>query len=193
MTTKFSAYFCVMIILCIAVVGSAQTDDKKSDKNIGQVSVKDDEFTGKRKVTLKKLSLAENLTLSLETEADLKSLSGNQSSTGRARAEENFRNSLADATVTFIVAHPGAPLFLGDRNRFDFMIDGARVEGNFAGSLADFPSTNGKEEVISVVNLDTLAKVVRGRDVKMKLGDQIYTIDSSAKDKIKEFLKAVGR
>jgi hypothetical protein len=171
------------------------SDDKKTDKIVsGKLSVKDDEFTGKRTVALDDLALAEDLTVSLKTEVDLKTVTGSQTRAGQPRPDDMFRRSIADTVVTFVVSHSeNRHLFMNENNRVDFMVDGERVAGNFAKSSIYSSVSAGKEEVLTVLNLDRLGKVVRGKDVKMKLGEKVYVIDSSVKDRLKEFLKALGR
>ncbi len=103
------------------------SDDKKTDKNSsGKISVKDDEFTGKRKVVLENLALAVDLTVSLTSEVDLKLLNDNQRPDA-PRPDHMFSTSIADTVLNFIVAHPGKTLFLDENNRFDFVVDGARA------------------------------------------------------------------
>ncbi len=167
---------------------SSSGSDTMPDKNNGgKVSFKDDEFTGKRTVVLENLVLATDLTATLSTDIDLKTLNS------RPSGRDAVSRWIADTTIIFSVPNKGQALFLSEGNRMDFMVDGERVAGNEATSSSYGSRKRGIEEVLTVMNLDRLGKVARGRDVKMKLGDRIYDIDSSAKERLKAFLKALGR
>lgn len=152
---------------------SAATDAPKT----GKVTVVKDEFTGKRTVTLTAHPLSETLTVSLTAVVPI-----NDTRT----AMEKY---LSYATVNFVSM--SGKIEYGSTKEVNFLVDRKRVAGNAARS--DFFGNSGNrrvETVIATLGFDVLQKVMQGREVEMKLGENVFELNEAFRKLLKEFLIA---
>jgi hypothetical protein len=174
--TKSLRYFIVTfaIVMCV----SAAYAQKPS--NSSGIEVKDDEFSNKRKVTLKEQQIAPNLKLTITTTVKM--------SGPRDIADLDF------AQLEFI-STTGEREYDSSDNEVNFMVDGKRIRGGPAKSspLTDKLAQDGRELVIGVIYISSLEQIAHGSEVKMKLGENVFTLDETTKRNIKEFVRALGR
>ena len=175
MKTKSIQYLIAAFVTMMAV--SAASAQKPANSAI---EVRDDEFSNKLTVTLKEQPVAANLMLTLTSTV--------KKSGPRSIADLDF------AQLEFI-STTGKREYGNSDNEVNFMVDGKRVRGGTAtsGPLTDKLAQDGKELVIGVIYLSSLEQIARGKEVKMKLGENVFTLDEATRRNIKEFLKALGR
>lgn len=165
----------ILIYLC-AAVGTAQ------ENRTSAVEVKDDEFSGKRKVTLAEQVLGPAMKMTLSATLD------------QTRRRSPYEPDLDYAEIEFISPTGGAQ-FNGADKEVNFMVDGERLRGSQleSGIASDALRKDGKYTAIGVLYLSTLTKIARGREVKMKVGDNVYQLDKTLLKNLQEFVKALGR
>ncbi len=177
MITRTLFLYAVALVFLCAPGAVAQTQTKAS-----AVEVKDDEFSGKRKVTLTEQAIAPTLKMKLTSTLD-----------------SNRPRSAYDADLNFaqidFISTTGQREYSGSDVEVNFMVDGQRVRGGPVKSspMTDRFSEDGKEAVVGVLYLTSLDKIARGREVKMKLGENVFTLDKAVIKNIQEFVKALGR
>ena len=149
---------------------------------LGAAEYKDDEFTGKRKVTLAEQQIAPTLKMSLAATV----------STSRKRG--TFEPDLDFAEIN-LTSTTGRREYGGLETEVNFIVDGARVRGGKVESspLRDKMPQDGKELAVGVLYLSTLEKIARGRDVQMKVGENVFKLDKPTLQAVQDFLKAAGR
>ena len=119
------------------------------------------------------------LTISITAELDIRT------------KDDGFRD-LGAATVTFISITDRREY--GDpTTEFNFQVDGKRVRGGPANSspMTDKREKDSREIVIGAIDTSALEEIGRGRDVKMKIGDQVITLDQTVIKNIAEFVRVL--
>lgn len=176
MKTQFMR--CLIVAFVIAMCLSAASAQKSVKSSA--IEIKDDEFSGKRTVTLKEQQIAPNLTLTMISTLDT---AGPRSIADLDYAEMTFTSTT------------GKREYGSSDSEVNFIVDGKRVRGGQAksGPLTDHFAEDGKEIVIGVIYISSLEKIARGSEVKMKMGENVFTLDEATKKNIKEFVKALGR
>jgi hypothetical protein len=133
------------------------------------ITVKDDsDFSGKRKVELAPQRIAPTLTMSITAEID-------------TRTKGNSFRDLGTALVNFISTTGRREYGAGDNIEFNFLVDGQRIRGGRIKSspLTDKLEKDGKELALGVISNGALEDIGKGRDVKLKIGEQIFTLDKA--------------
>lgn len=149
-------------------------NQKTDNKNkVGKITIKEDEFANKKTTVLTEHSLSPTLTFTMKCVIDKK--------TNRTAMERY----LDFATVEFI-STSGKVEYI-HANEVNFLVDGKSVRGN---QVSSFISSRqpGVETVITTLGFDVLSKISQGREVKMKLGENIFVLDNELKKLIKEFI-----
>lgn len=175
MKTKSIQYLIAAFVLVIAVSAASAQQPANS-----AIEVKDDEFSNKLTVTLKEQPVAPNLTLTMTSTV--------KKSGPKSIADLDFAQLEFTSTT-------GKREYGSTDNEVNFMVDGKRVRGGAArsGPLTDKLARDGKELVIGVIYLSSLEQIARGKEVKMKLGENVFTLDEAMRRNIKDFVKALGR
>ena len=152
----------LLLILCAGVAQAQQMN------TASPVTVKNDEVSGKRTVALEPQRLSPTLTMSITAEIDT-----------RTKAERPLRD-FGTATVNF-VSTTSRREYGADDTEFNFLVDGERIRGGSVSSspLTDKRTKDGKELAHGVMSNGALQDIGRGHVVKMKLGEQIITLDST--------------
>lgn len=182
MKNKMVLTFLVFLFSTLSVTAQNKPEQKQTAESHSAVKVeaKDDSFSGKRVVRIEGLPIGENLTFSLKSTVDLN------------RKPNSFDRLLEYAEVTFI-STTGKREYGSRSNRFDFLVDGVRVEGGEARSnpATDNLGVDQREKVIGSVDLNSLAKVVQGVNVQMKIGENVFSITAETTKHLKIFVSAV--
>ena len=158
-------------------VTSNQSSDNQRTNNqnkIGKITVKEDEFAGKKTTALTDHSLSPTLTITMKCGIDIKA--------NRTPMEKY----LDFATVEF-TSTSGKVEYIHARE-INFLVDDKSVRGNQVNSLIS--QQKGVENVITTLGFDVLMKISQGREVKMKLGENIFVLDTDFKKLVKEFIDA---
>jgi hypothetical protein len=142
----------------------------------GKIAIKEDEFTGKKTITLTEHSLSPTLTIMMTCSIPL---NDNRS------PMEKYLNF---TTVTFISTSGKLEYRYG--SELNFLVDGRQVKGNNVHSDLFGRSQGRSETVTTTLGFDVLTKVFQGSEVKMKLGDNILVLDNNLKKLIKELVNA---
>ena len=145
------------------------------------ITVKDDEFTGKRTVELAPQRISPTLTMSIIAQTD-------------TRTKGDRLRDLGSSTVRF-VSTTGKREYGRRDNEFNFMVDGERVRGGPVSSspLNDDLERDGKELAVGVVRNATLQDIGKGRDVKLKIGEQIFTLDKAVIQNLAAVFRELAR
>ncbi len=187
---KFKVKYLVAVIGATAFlfyagdVVSAQSQVSTSDtkKGNGRVESKTDEFTGKRTVTLRDLSLDANLSLDLTLERDT------------TRKMSPVERDIEFATARF-VSTDKAQKFGSFEGEFNFLVDGKRVHGGKIKS--ETPSVEniraGREKLIGVFDMTSMPKIIKGSVIRMKVGEKVFVINENVRGKLREFYDALER
>lgn len=150
-----------LLLILFAGVGQAQ------EKNTGSpITVQDDDVSGKRTVELEAQRISSTLTMSITAEIDT-----------RTKGDRPIRD-FGNATVNF-VSTTSRREYGSDDTEFNFLVDGERVKGGSVSSspLTDKRPKDGKELAHGVMSNGALQDIGRGNDVKMKIGEQVFTLD----------------
>ena len=180
MKRNIMASLILFLMPILSVTAQNKTKDNSSDSvQTVKVETVNDEFSGRRKVTLKDLPIAQNLLVSLSAAVDLK------------KSVSSFDRFLEYSDITF-VSSTGKRVYGSIDNRFDFLVDGKRVEGSLARSspTTDDMFKDNRELVIGMMDLNRLAQVSVGRKVQLKIGENVFDLSSEALLKFKEFVAA---
>lgn len=165
----------ILFVVLIVCASLAQAQEQSSGS---PVTVKDDgAFSGKRKVELSAQQISATLTMTISAEIDI-----------RTRGDR-FRD-LGTSTVKF-VSTTGQREYGDQRTEFNFMVDGVRIIGGRASSspLTDKREKDGKEIAVGAIGTGALEEIGRGREVKIKLGEQVFTLDKTAIKNIAQFVR----
>lgn len=144
------------------------------------ITVKDDEFTGKRTVELAPQRISPTLTMGITAQTD-------------TRKGDRFRD-LGSSTIRF-VSTTGKREYGRRDNEFNFMVDGERVRGGPVSSspLNDDLERDGKELAVGVIRNATLQEIGKGRDVKVKIGEQVFTLDKAVIQNLAAVFRELAR
>lgn len=165
-----------LILIACFVIASTSTYAQN-------VTAKDDEFSGKRTVTMSAQRLTPTLTLTLKRVVDTTRRTSFYE-TDLAFAEAVFRSTTGKREY-------GAP---HDGYELNFLVDGERVQGGRTGSdVRDDMSETGYESIYGMIPIQSLEKIARGRKVQMKLHETVVTLDAQTIVAIKEFIAAMKR
>ena len=156
---KRASYSVLFILVVCAVVMRAQQSNP--------LSVKDDAFSGKRTVKLESQQISPTLTMSISAEIDT-----------RTKGDRPMRN-LGTCTLEFVSTTQRREY--ATETEFNFLVDGQPVKGGtlISSPLTDKRSKDGKELAHGVMNNGSLQDIGRGREVKLKIGDQIFDLDKA--------------
>jgi hypothetical protein len=159
-----------LFLLLILCTGFGQAQQKNTGSSI---TVKDDEVSGKRSVELEVQRISSTLAMSITAEIDT-----------RTKGEPPLRD-FGTATVNFVSTTSRREYGAAD-TEFNFLVDGERVKGGSVSSspLTDKRAKDGKELAHGVMSNGALQDIGRGRDVKMKIGEQVFTLDKSVIENI---------
>ena len=140
---------------------------------IGKIMIKEDAFANKKTTVLPEHSLSPTLTVNMKCVIDKK--------TNRTAMERY----LDFATVEFI-STSGKVEYI-HASEVNFLVDGKSVRGN---QVSSFLSSRqpGVETVITTLGFDVLSKISQGKELKMKLGENIFVLDNELKKLVKEFI-----
>ncbi len=154
----------LLSILCVSVV-KAQNGIPVAKTRI---TVTADMISGKLTVELEPQQISPTLTMSIKAEIDTSK-----------KADGPLRD-LGTATVNF-VSTTSRREYGADDTEFSFLVDGQRVRGGSVSSspLTDKRAKDGKELAHGVMSNGALQDIGRGRDVKLKIGEQVITLDST--------------
>lgn len=151
---------------------TTQTEPYKQNK-IGKITVKEDEFANRKTTILTEHSLSLMLTITMKCVIDKK--------TNRSPMERY----LDFATVEF--ASTSGKREYGYGSEINFLVDGKSVKGNQVNSSLS-RRQSGVENVITTLGFDVLVKISQGKEVKMKLGENIFVLNNEFKKLVKEFV-----
>jgi hypothetical protein len=182
--------YCLVTVLCLfgcfSLKAQSQSNQKSNSKTgstaqtethtqskIGKVIVKEDEFANRKTTILTEHSLSPMLTITMKCVIDRK--------VNRSPMERY----LDFATVEF--ASTSGKREYGFGSEINFLVDGKSVKGNQVNSSLS-RRQSGVENVITTLGFDVLVKISQGKEVKMKLGENIFVLDSDFKKLIKEFV-----
>jgi hypothetical protein len=182
--------YCLVTVLCLfgcftlkahsqsnqksnSQTGSTAQTGTQSQNKIGKVIVKEDEFANKKTTILTEHSLSPMLTVTMKCVIDRKA---NRS------AMERY---LDFATVEF--ASASGKREYGYGSEINFLVDGKSVKGNQVNSSLSRRQSR-VENVITTLGFDVLVKISQGREVKMKMGENIFVLDNDFKKLVKEFV-----
>lgn len=155
----------------------------------GTVEIKSDEFSDKKTIILRDLTISPQIRLSLSVE---------RSDAGLLLNGKNTRN--LERGIEFAVARFES---FDKQNKFgvfdgeyNFLADGARVHGGKVSSpsppnIADIRA--GREILIGIFDVANLKKLINAKTVQMKIGEKIFNLDGGACSKLKEFYDALER
>jgi hypothetical protein len=157
---KRASYSVLFLLVVCTVVTRAQ-------QSSNPVSVKDDAFSGKRTVKLESQQISPTLTMSISAEIDT-----------RTKGDRPMRN-LGTCTLEFVSITQRREY--ATETEFNFLVDGQPVKGGtlISSPLTDKRSKDGKELAHGVMNNGSLQDIGRGREVKLKIGDQIFALDKA--------------
>ena len=156
-TASYSVLF--VLAVCAIVIRAQQSNDP--------VSVKDDAFSGKRTVKLETQQISPTLTMSLTAEINT-----------RTKGDRPVRD-LGTSTLDFVSTTKKREY--ATETEFNFLVDGQPVKGGTITSspLTDKRSKDGKELAHGVMSNASLQDIARGREVKLKIGEQIFDLDKA--------------
>jgi hypothetical protein len=148
-----------LLVVCAVAVKAQQSNNP--------VSVKDDQFSGKRTVKLESQQISQTLTVSISAEIDT-----------RTKGDRPLRD-LGTCTLDFVSTT--ARREYATETEFNFLVDGKPVKGGtlISSPLTDKRSKDGKELAHAVMNNGSLQDIGRGREVKLKIGEQIFDLDKA--------------
>jgi hypothetical protein len=148
-----------LLVVCAAVMRAQQSNDP--------VSVKDDAFSSKRTVKLESQQISPTLTISLTAEIDT-----------RTKGDRPVRD-LGTSTLGFVSTTTKREY--ATETEFNFLVDGQPVKGGtlISSPLTDKRSKDGKELAHGVMSNASLQDIARGREVKLKIGEQIFNLDKA--------------
>ena len=157
---KRASYSVLFLLVVCALVTRAQQSNN-------QLSVKDDAFSGKRTVKLESQQISPTLSMSISAEIDT-----------RTKGDRPMRD-LGTCTLDFISTTPRREY--ATETEFNFLVDGQPVKGGtlISSPLTDKRSKDGKELAHGVMNNGSLQDIGRGREVKLKIGEQIFDLDKA--------------
>src|SRR4030095_10457450 len=162
---KRASYSVLFILVVCALVTRAQQSNN-------QLSVKDDAFSGKRTVKLESQQISPTLTMSISAEIDT-----------RTKGDRPMRN-LGTCTLEFVSITQRREY--ATETEFNFLVDGQPVKGGtlISSPLTDKRSKDGKELAHGVISNGSLQEISRGREVKLKIGEQIFNLDKGLVHKL---------
>jgi hypothetical protein len=148
-----------LLVVCAVVMRAQQSNDP--------VSVKDDAFSSKRTVKLESQQISPTLTMSLTAEIDT-----------RTKGDRPVRD-LGTSTLDFVSTTTKREY--ATETEFNFLVDGQPVKGGtlISSPLTDKRSKDGKELAHGVMSNASLQDIARGREVKLKIGEQIFNLDKA--------------
>jgi len=157
------------LVLFLLVVCAQPTRAQESNN---PVSVKDDAFSGKRTVKLESQPISQTLTMSISAEIDT-----------RTTGARPIRD-LGSSTLEFVSMTPKREY--ATETEFNFLVDGQPVKGGslISSPLTDKRSKDGKELAHGVMSNGSLQEISRGREVKLKIGEQIFDLDKALVHKL---------
>lgn len=148
-----------VLVVCAVITRTQQSNDP--------VSVNDDAFSGKRTVKLESQQISPILTMSLIAEIDT-----------RTKGDRPVRD-LGTCTLNFVSTTTKREY--ATETEFNFLVDGQPVKGGtlISSPLTDKRSKDGKELAHGVMSNASLQDIARGREVKLKIGEQIFDLDKA--------------
>lgn len=80
-------------------------------------------------------------------------------------------------------------------NEFNFMVDNQRVAGGPASSniVSKVYSNDKNEDVVGVIYVSNLQKIAAGKEVKMKMGENVFTLDDNLLRAFKIFVSEISK
>ncbi len=153
--------------------------DEWKAKNL---KIEDDEFSSNRKVILLPQAVAPNLTVSLEYKRF------------KTTAPDPIGRLTDYCTVTFVNTS-GKWEYTSEENEFNFLVDGQRVHGGLAHSniTSKVYSNANKEEVVGVIDVSNLRRATAGKEIKMKIGDNVFVLDQKLIRALKFYADEVSK
>lgn len=177
----------ILIALTFPVATEAQTQRSGSaqEGTASLVEVKEDRFSGKRRVRMLPVRLAPNLEMSLTGEINT------------SRKPDFMEQDLGvSVTAEFTTPYRGGVKFDYDME-FGFLVDSKRMTSRTSPARTVFePYANReteKQKAIAVLSQSTLERIAAGRKVEMKLGETEVMLDERALKSIRAFLAALRR
>jgi len=177
--------FILTVTLAFGVDAQTRKPAAAQDKSTITVEIKDDRFTGKRRVRLPPMRVSPKIEMELTGE------------TNTARKPDYMEmHTGAMVTVEFTTPYTGGAEFSGEMD-FAFLIDGKRTAlrtppaSTVLNPYAD--RNTDKLKAIAVMTASTLERVAAGRKVEMKLGETEVTLDDATLKSIRAFVAALQR
>ena len=173
---KRISYLGPVLLLVVCVVPTTAQDERKQS-----ITVKNDEFSGKRTVELSAQQLSPTLTMSITAEIDT-----------RQKGDRPLRDY---GTATLNLVSTTSRREYAAETEFNFLVDGQRVRGGTLSSspLTDSRAKDGKELAHGVMSNGALQDIGRGHDVKLKIGDQVFTLDKTTIDNIAAVFRELAK